>query len=190
MTSAKEWADLVRRVAEERDRTAFEELFDHFAPRIKGYLMRLGSDSALAEEITQDAMVTLWRKAGQFDPGKSSVATWLYRIARNRRIDWGRRERVDYMDPLDASFTQIAAEGTTDGAVNGRQRDDAVRTTLNALPDEQRRLVNEAFYEGLSHSQIAEKTGLPLGTVKSRLRLAFHRLRKLLEQRGVSDAGD
>jgi len=190
VTTAMKWAELVRRVARQRDQAAFEEVFDHFAPRIKGYLMRLGSDAAMAEEITQDAMVTLWRKAELFDPTKSSVATWLFRVARNRRIDFSRRDRLDYMDPLDSALTRIAAEGTVDGTVNGLQRDDTVRSLITELPDEQRALINDAFYEGLSHSQIAEKTGLPLGTVKSRIRLAFNRLRKLLEQRGVSDAGN
>ncbi len=182
LASAAHWADLVERVARQRDWPAFEQLFDHFAPRLKGYLMRLGSDAALAEEITQDVMATLWHKAGQFDAARSSVATWLFRIARNRRIDWGRRDRLSYMDPLDGAFTQLSSEeAEPDTATEALQHEDRVREAIKLLPEEQRALIMQSFYEGLSHGQIAGKTGLPLGTVKSRLRLAFNRLRKLLE---------
>jgi len=186
VATGNEWSDLAGKVAREQDRAAFARLFDHFAPRLKGYLMRQGDDAALAEEITQDVMTTLWRKAGQFDPAKSSLATWLYRVARNRRIDWARRDRLDYHDPMDATFALLAADDPSDGSFDGARRDEVVKQAIAALPAEQRDLVRLAFYDGLSHSQIAERTGLPLGTVKSRIRLAFGRLRRLLEQQGVA----
>jgi RNA polymerase sigma-70 factor (ECF subfamily) len=185
---AAEWARLVEKVALHRDRDAFTTLFDHFAPRIEMHLQRLGLDAAQAEEIAQEVMVTLWRKANLFDPAKSSLSTWLYRVARNRRIDLTRRDRTDFVDPQSPAILDIAAEGQIDQTFDGQQRDDIVRRLVTELPSEQLGLVQLAFYEGLSHSQIAERTGIPLGTVKSRLRLAFTRLRRGLEAAGVEES--
>lgn len=176
----------MRAVAERRDRAAFTEIFDHFTPRLESYLQRLGLDAGAAEEIAQEVMVTLWRKAEMFDPGKSSVATWLYRIARNRRIDLSRRNRMDYVDPQSPAILDIAEERRFETEIDDFQRDDAVRDLIVDLPAEQQALVRLAFYDGLSHAEIAARTKLPLGTVKSRLRLAFTRLRRALEASGIS----
>jgi RNA polymerase sigma-70 factor (ECF subfamily) len=178
---------MVAAVATARDRAAFARLFDHFAPRINAYLLRLGADGGTAEELTQEVMVTLWRKAELFDRTKSSVATWLYRIARNRRIDAIRRDRDE---PLDSDEAAMVVDDTPglDIQLDAHQREDRVREALKYLPNEQLSLVRLAFFDGLSHSQIAEKTGLPLGTVKSRIRLAFTRLRRSLESEGVQGA--
>lgn len=186
--AADHWAQLMRAVAERRDRAAFTEIFDYFTPRLEAYLARLGLDAGAAEEIAQDVMVTLWRKAELFDPQKSSLATWLYRVARNRRIDLSRRNRTDYVDPQSPAILEIPEERRFEAEIDGQQRDDIVRALIVDLPPEQRDLVNLAFYEGLSHSQIAERTSLPLGTVKSRLRLAFTRLRRALEAGGISES--
>jgi RNA polymerase sigma-70 factor (ECF subfamily) len=175
-------------VADRRDRSAFTRLFDHFAPRLNAYLVRLGTDSTTAEEITQEVMVTLWRKAALFDPAKSSVATWLYRVARNRRIDLLRRDRLDFLDTQDPVFEPLD-DTDLDAQVDLSQREEAVRIALRSLPEEQLSLVRLAFFDGLSHSQISERTGLPLGTVKSRIRLGFTRLRRTLEAGGVAEAG-
>ncbi len=189
MTDATDWVPLVAAVAERRDKTAFAAIFDHFGPRVNAYLLRLGLDRAAAEEMTQDVMITLWRKAELFDASKSSLATWLYRIARNRRIDAARRDRLDFYDPaeyaLDIPDDNIAG---ADSTMDLQAREENVRDALDKLPPEQLDLVRLAFFEGLSHSQIAERTGLPLGTVKSRLRLAFSRLRRVLEARGIDSA--
>jgi RNA polymerase sigma factor (sigma-70 family) len=188
VVSHAEWAMLVRAVAEHRDRDAFARLFDHFVPRIEAYLSRLGADPATAEEISQDVMLTLWRKAQLFDPGKSSVTTWLYRIARNRRIDAARRDRLDYMDPMDMEAAEVADDAMLDSAMDMQQREEVLRAAIRELPEEQLSLVKLAFFDSLSHSTIAERTGLPLGTVKSRIRLAFSRLRRTLESQGVLEA--
>ncbi len=188
MLSHSEQAELAAAVAERRDREAFTRLFDHFAPRLEAYMMREGADRTLAEEIAQDALATLWRKASLFDPAKSSLATWLYRIARNRRIDLLRRDRFTLVEPEDPVF-DVVDETDLDREIDSVQREDAVRLAMEGLPDEQRALVRLAFYDGLSHSQIADTTGLPLGTVKSRIRLAFTRLRRTLEAGGVVEAG-
>lgn len=180
-------AGLVARVAQERDREAFAALFDHYAPRLSIYLQRLGADAALAEEIAQDAMMALWRKAGQFDPAKSSVGTWLYRIARNRRIDLLRRAHGATVE-IDDVVQPIDDAPQPDVALDLREREGLVRRAMATLPPEHVRLVRLAFFEGRSHSEIARAEGLPLGTVKSRIRLAFNRLRRRLEADGLADA--
>ena len=186
---AHEHAALMASVAQRRDRAAFAELFDYYSPRLNAYLLRLGADGATAEEITQETMVTLWRKAELFDPSKSSLATWLYRVARNRRIDVARRDRVDYVDPTEYAL-DIPDDQTpdADGQLDAQTREDVLRGAMEDLPEEQRALVRLAFFDSLSHSEIAMRTGLPLGTVKSRIRLAFSRLRRTLEAGGVEDA--
>lgn len=187
MTSPIELAALVAAVAESRDKAAFARLFDHFAPRLQTYLTRLGSDAGEAEEIAQDALAILWRKADLFDPAKSTVSTWLFRVARNRRIDGLRRDRLFFVDPREA-FADIPDDPETDRRLDLTRREDMLRAALNALPPEQLALVRLAFFEGLSHADIADRTGLPLGTVKSRIRLAFIRLRRALEASGVAEA--
>lgn len=187
-TGGEEFADLVERVARDRDRAAFVVLFDHFAPRVKAYLMRLGSDGGRAEEIAQEVMVTLWRKAALFDRSKSSVGTWLFRIARNRRIDAARRDRAGQLDPEEPMLHPAATEEPGAG-IDVRRREARVRAALGTLPAEQVELVRLSFFEELSHSEIAERTGLPLGTVKSRIRLAFGRLRRALEADQAIDVG-
>ena len=133
-------------------------------------------------------MVTLWHKAPQFDPQKSSLTTWLYRIARNRRVDNLRRNRLDFLDVSDP-ILEAADETDLVAEVDMQQRKDAVRSALASLPEEQLSVVRLAFFDDLSHSQISEQIGLPLGTVKSRIRLGFARLRRLLEAGGVAEAG-
>jgi len=174
---------LASAVAERRDQTAFAELFDYFAPRIKSYLLRLGMESGQAEELTQEVMIVLWHKAGLFDPVKSSLSTWLFRIARNRRIDAFRRDKSALLDADDPALQPSQPE-SADDIVEAEERDERVRRAMLDLPDEQAELVKQAFFLGHSHSQIAEDTGLPLGTVKSRIRLAFSRLRRSLEGDG------
>ncbi len=173
-------ADLLRAISERRDRSAFAALFAHFAPRLKGYLMRLGASEAMADELVQDVMLTVWRKAASFDASKSSPATWLFTIARNRRIDVLRRERRPEIDPEDPLLTPDAPKDQHE-VLGDREEAARLKTAIAALPQEQRELVALAFYEDLSHREIAERRSLPLGTVKSRLRLALARLRQGLE---------
>jgi RNA polymerase sigma factor (sigma-70 family) len=188
VTSSTELAVLVDAVAKQRDQAAFARLFDHFAPRLQAYLMRLGCEAGLAEDIAQDVLATLWHKAAMFDASRSSVSTWLYRVARNRRIDGLRRNRLDLLDPQEA-FNDIPDDPQTDRLLDLQQREEMLRQSLARLPAEQLALIRLAFFDNLSHSEIAERTGLPLGTVKSRIRLAFSRLRRGLEADGVVEAG-
>jgi RNA polymerase sigma factor (sigma-70 family) len=178
--SPSEFARLAALVSERRDREAFAALFDHFAPRLAAYLQRLGLDAAEAEDMAQDVLTVLWHKAHLFDPAKSSLATWLFRIARNRRIDAVRRDRSHLLDAGDPMLVPDEVEAPDD-ALDATVRDERVRVAMAELPAEQLELVRMAFFMGMSHSQIAERAGLPLGTVKSRIRIAFQRMRKLLE---------
>ncbi len=190
LSKENNWPKLVSDIAVLRDRTAFETVFDYFVPRLEAYLRRLGLDDTAAQEVSQDTMVALWTKASMFDPTKSSLATWLYRIARNRKIDISRRNRVDFYDPTEGTFNQIPdATPSIDMTMDGKLYEDRVKIALHILPQEQSSMIQMAFYEGLSHNDIAVKTGLPLGTVKSRIRLAFTRLRRELEQQGIVEAG-
>lgn len=173
-------AALLDAIVAHADRTAFAALFRHFAPKVKGYLVKLGADRGLAEELTQEVMLTVWRKAAQFDRAQASAATWIFTIARNRRIDALRRAKRPELDPADPMLVPdepIAADDRLDVL----EREARVARAIKSLPKEQADLVHEAFYLAKSHSQISEETKIPLGTVKSRLRLAFGRLRKAIE---------
>ena len=176
------FADLIESIAETKDRDAFKALFVHFAPRLKGYLMRLGASDGQAEEVAQEAMLTVWRKAALFDRKKAAASTWIFTIARNRRIDILRRQKFPEIDADDPTLVPDMP-ARPDDEVIGLREDEVVRAALDTLSPEQRELVRLAFYNGWSHSKIAADTNLPLGTVKSRLRLAFARLRNELEGR-------
>jgi RNA polymerase sigma-70 factor (ECF subfamily) len=182
--SAEELADLVEAVAKHSDRTAFAALFRHFAPQIKAFLIRGGSAPEQADELTQEAMVSVWRKAATFDRSKARVSTWIFTIARNLRIDELRRgghavgaETGDDED----SHERIADAGASPlEQVTGGMIGVDVRAALERLPQEQREILRLSFYEEQPHAAIAATLSLPLGTVKSRIRLACAHLRELL----------
>ena len=171
---------LVEAIAAKADKEAFAALFRHFAPKVKGYLIKIGTSRGEAEELTQEVMLTIWRKAATFDRRQASVATWLFTIARNRRIDAVRKEKRPELDPSDPMLVPDEPEAA-DVRLDTLEREARITRALKTLPKEQADLVHEAFYLAKSHSQIADETKLPLGTVKSRLRLAFARLRKAVE---------
>jgi RNA polymerase sigma-70 factor (ECF subfamily) len=173
-------ADLLDLVATQQDRTAYAELFGYYAPRVKSYLLRLGADNALAEEIAQDVMVSVWRNAAQFDRTQASVSTWIFRIARNRRIDVFRRARRPALDPEEPMILPSGVEAP-DARIDAMEIETRVRAAMQGLPEEQLVLIRLAFYEGLSHREIAEKLDVPLGTVKSRIRLAFVKMKTRLD---------
>ena len=180
--AAVDWAGRIAEVALRRDREAFRELFEFFAPRIKGYLMRTGSSEAEAEEIAQEAMVALWRKADRFDPTTSGAVAWIFTIARNLRIDAvrsGRRaERM--LQDIEAEYQPEPVESTE--TAHGRSQEAAhVEAALQRLPAQQSEIIRLSFLEERPHSEIAALLGIPLGTVKSRVRLAMNRLRELLD---------
>lgn len=177
--SADHHRALIARLADRRDRQAFAELFRHFAPRVKAYLMRGGADAQSAEELMQEAMLMVWRRAESFDPGQASVATWIFTIARNKRIDAFRRTNRPEFDPEDPALVPSEPDAPDDAYAAGQEAD-LIRVRIAELPAEQARMLHMAFFEDKAHSEIAEETGIPLGTVKSRLRLAMARMRKQL----------
>lgn len=173
-------ADCLEKVGREQSQSAYDSLFAFFGPRLRAYIVRLGSSVSEAEEVTQDVMSTLWRKADQFDRSKASVSTWVFRVARNRRIDLHRRRQKPDLD-AEEPMLQPTAVPQPDEIVHRTQIDARVREALERLPEQQLVLLQAAFYRGLSHSEIAEAYDLPLGTVKSRIRLAFAKLKGELE---------
>lgn len=172
-------ARLIEAVAAERDREAFAALFDYFAPRIKAFLMRSNTPPAAAEELTQDAMLTVWRKAAQFDRTRAGATAWVFTIARNLRIDVARREqRGKVLDLESSEFMEPPQQ--PDEEFDAGEREQRVRVALGHLSEDQIKVVRLSFFEGKAHGEIARQLGLPLGTVKSRIRLAMNRLRDLL----------
>ncbi len=169
-------ATLLDSVATQGDREAFTALFRHFAPRVKAYLQRAGGRVEGVDDVLQDVFATIWRKAGQYDSQRAPVAAWIFAIARNRRIDAFRRQRRPEFDAEDPAFwPDPPIEG--EEAVAVRQRTEAVQAALAHLSDEQRAVLHLSFYQGESYADIAVRLGIPIGTVKSRARLAFGRLR-------------
>lgn len=175
-TTEEDWAALLIRVRDCQDKAAFAALYRQFAPRVKAFLMKSGAGEALAEEAAQDVMATLWQKAGLYDPARASVATWVFTIARNRRIDALRRTRPE---PEDLPW---GPEPEPDQAEAYETAEDTRRLgeAIAQLPEKQRALIERAYFGELSHTEIAAETGLPLGTIKSRIRLALERLRQQL----------
>lgn len=180
-TPVSSWADsLILVIATRRDRDAFAALFNHFAPRVKSYMLRMGAPEAQAEELAQEALVTVWRKAELFDPSRASASTWIFRIARNLRLDDLRRGRPAASFEPDPTDLPPEPE-TPEGATLLRQRDHRVRRALTKLTPDQLRVLQLSFFQDCPHAEIAEVLGVPLGTVKSRIRLAIQRLRDALE---------
>ena len=170
---------LLMRIATERDQIAFATLYGRTAPRVKGLMMRLGTDAATADELAQETMLRVWRKSTLFDPRKASAATWVFAIARNLRIDRIRHEVRPELDPNDPSLVP-APQPSSEEHVDARKRQERVRACVIGLPEDQRQAVQMSFVEGLSHQEIADRLDIPLGTVKSRLRLSFDKLRIML----------
>lgn len=162
-----------------QDEAVFAELFRHYAPRLKSYMRKLGAAEDMAEELAQEAMASVWRKAHLFDAEKAGAGTWIFSIARNLRIDAFRRQRrpeVDFDDPVLVPDEPMPP----DAMIDQDRQAVAVRAALAALPKEQARIVHLSFFEDKPHAEIASELGIPLGTVKSRMRLAFQRFRKAL----------
>ena len=171
--------DLIAAIAERGDRAAFATLFAIYAGRVKGMAMRAGASAEAAEDIAQETMLAIWRKASTYDSRRSTSAAWIFTIARNQRID---RLRRDTRSRLHLLYETVEPEGPQepDAALDTVEREARVRRALEALPAEQVNVVRESFFEGRPHAEIAARLGLPLGTVKSRLRLAMARLRNSL----------
>ena len=172
------WIEHLKRIQADQDQRAFAELFAHFAPRVKAFLMKSGASPSMAEECTQEVMATLWHKAHLFDPSRASVATWIFTIARNKKIDALRKQRRP--EPENLEWGPEAEPEAADILVL-QQESQQLTQAMTALPSQQRELIEKAYFGDLSHSEIAAETGLPLGTIKSRLRLALSKLRQTMK---------
>ena len=178
--SSRPMIDLLRRIAERGDPAAFRELFDHYAPRIKAFMMRNGVDAGTAEELAQETLLSVWRKAALYSADKGSAATWIYTIARNLRIDRLRRE-VPWQELPRGHEEQPSSDPAPDQLLLDGEEQARVRAALSQLPPDQLEVVQLSFIEGLSHSEIAVRLAVPVGTVKSRMRLAYQKLRGTVE---------
>ena len=175
-------SELLVKIGQSRDVEVFEQLFRYFAPRVKAYMARSGSPAS-AEELMQETMVAVWNKSAMYDPNKGAASTWIFSIARNLRIDAYRKEKRPEFDPDDPAFLP-AAEPAADNLIVAEQSAKAIRAALATLPPDQAEVLRLAYFEDNSQSTIAEALDLPLGTVKSRMRLAFAKLRIVLGQTG------
>lgn len=171
---------LLQRVAATKDREAFATLFDMFAPRVKSFMMRKGATAEIAEDLVQETMITVWSKAALFVPERGGVSTWIFTIARNLRIDRLRREKTSLYTDID-DYDAESNDPAQDDAMSRLQEDGFVARALAQIPEEQRSLLLLSYVEDLPQSEIATRLQIPLGTVKSRMRLAYRRMRKLLE---------
>ena len=178
----EQWGKLVREIAAHQDRSAFATLFSHFAPRIKTFMQRSGTSEARAEELAQETMLAVWRKAALFNPDSASAATWIFTIARNLRIDAFRREHrggaIEISD-IEIEF-RVDESPLQDTRLATAQADQRVRTALKMLSEDQMRVIELSFFDEKAHEEIARILDIPLGTVKSRLRLALNKLRNSL----------
>jgi RNA polymerase sigma-70 factor (ECF subfamily) len=173
-------AEFLQRIAERGDVEAFRKLFQAYAPRVKSYMMRQGADANTAEELAQETLLTVWRKAKLYSGDKGSATTWIFTIARNLRIDRLRRE-FTWVELPEGRDEEASGDISPDEVVAERERKDRVQKALAGLPPDQHEVVALSYIEGLSHSEIAERLGLPLGTVKSRMRLAYYKIRESVE---------
>lgn len=171
--------ELLQRVSE-RDAEAFRRLFELYGPRVKSYMMRQGADAQVAEDLAQETMLTVWRKAALFSGERGSATTWIFTIARNLRIDRLRRE-IPFQELPDEHLNEATDDTPADEAVLARERQTRIKAVLSELPADQCEIVTLAYIEGLSHSAIAARLDLPMGTVKSRMRLAYQKLRAAVE---------
>lgn len=167
-------------IAAHGDRRCFALLFSRFAPRVKSYLLKLDCRADQAEELAQETLLAVWRKAAHYDPSRASASTWIFTIARNLRIDAIRRQRHPE-DFTDEPELLPAAPATPDDLLSAGERDARIQSAMARLSEEQAEVVRQSFFQDKAHGEISQDLGLPLGTVKSRLRLAMVRLRAQLE---------
>lgn len=180
MTRNTSMNELLQRVATGGDAEAYLKLFQSYAPRVKSYMIRQGADAGTAEELAQETLLTVWRKAALYSGEKGSATTWIFTIARNLRIDRLRRE-VPWQELPDGHNEEASTDTPPDEQLSEKERSARVQAALAELPPDQHEVVVLSYIEGLSHSEIADKLGVPLGTVKSRMRLAYQKVREAVE---------
>jgi RNA polymerase sigma-70 factor (ECF subfamily) len=177
--SNQQMAIWLQAIAGQQDRASFEKLYNYIAPKLKSYMIKQGADTDTADDLAQEAMVKVWHKAGQYNPDKAAPTTWIYRIARNLQIDQLRKRKF-----FEVEFT-AEADREDDGA-SGHERSteqldaNKLHGMIDSLSDDQINVIQLAFFEGMTQSEICKKLDIPLGTVKSRMRQSFGKLRKVM----------
>ena len=171
--TTQDWSSLLMSLGETKDKALFVQLFKHFAPKIKAYIIRLGLVESTAEELMQETMASVWRKSHMYQKSKAAASTWIFTLARNQSIDWMRKQKYpeysldEWHEEADESQDTCA-----DVVLSAR-----MQASIDKLPELQAQAIYMSFYEGRSHSEIADRLGIPLGSVKSRIRLASEKLR-------------
>lgn len=173
---------LLSSVGSEKSRSAYRTLFDHFGPRLKSFYIRSGSDEVLAEELVQETFLQIWRKAHLYDAAKAAASTWIFTVARNIRIDKTRNQNRLVLKDETFFETAMVDDGDQDRVTYQTELMGVVREAIAELPPNQAEVISLSFFEDATHADIAQRLQLPLGTVKSRLRLAFGRLRSKLSE--------
>lgn len=180
------WPALLKRVAEDDDRAAFREIYNHFAPRIKAYAInqRFGSQ---AEVLVQEVMTSVWRNADKYNEDIANASTWIFTIARNQRIDILRRmNRTNAEVVIETEeLWQIPTEDTTVMSIQQMSTESFVKKSIDTLPEEQMIALRKVYYEGKTHEEVAEELNIPLGTVKGRIRLSLQKLRMMFEAKDL-----
>ena len=182
--TANPFVAAILNIAESQDIGSFKKIFEYFSPRLKSFLMKSGAEENIAEEIIQETMTIIWTKADYYDPKVASPSTWIYTIARNKKIDILRKSRKAILEDIETAVLP-AIEPKTEENIEHDQKFDMIAQHLDALPKDQLDLLKMNFFEEKSHGEISELTGIPLGTVKSRIRLALEKIRGKLDKNGA-----
>ena len=170
----------VELIGKNQDKLAFNSIFRYFAPRLKSFLVKAGSTDSQAEEVIQEVMIAVWTKSSTYDSSKSSVSTWIYTIARNKRIDKIRKEKRHYLSESDEGL-EIPVDSTQEKEIFASQVSNSLKKYMTNLPEEQSKLLKLSYFYNKTHADISEELKIPLGTVKSRIRLALTKMRHLVE---------
>ncbi len=171
--------DLLNKVKRDRCEASFKELFEHFYPRVLSYFQKGGVSAQKSSELAQEAMISVWHKASFFDSSKGSCGGWIFTIARNLKFDYFRSHQRDIMSVAAEDLYNLADDPTFQ--IDPKNVSTELREKIDLLPSEQREVIYAMYFEGYSHGEYAELKKIPLGTVKSRIRLALAQLKKGLE---------
>ena len=180
LNSDDELSLCIKAIGKNQDKQAYSVIFKYFAPRLKSFLIKAGSTDSQSEEVIQEVMIAVWTKAGTYDCSKSSVSTWIYTIARNKRIDKIRKERRHYLSESDEGL-EIPVDSTQEKEIFSAQLSSSLKKYMSNLPEEQSKLLKLSYFYNKTHADISEELKIPLGTVKSRIRLALAKMRHLVE---------
>ena len=180
INSDNELSVCIKLIGNNQDKSAFATIFKYFAPRLKSFLLKAGSTDSQAEEIIQEVMIAVWTKSSTYDDTKSSVSTWIYTIARNKRIDKIRKEKRHYLSESDEGL-EIPIDSTQEKEIFSAQLASSLKKYMSNLPKEQSDLLQLSYFYNKTHADISEELKIPLGTVKSRIRLALSKMRHLVE---------